>query len=25
MLRDPNAALPHFPMVLHRGGWPDGS
>jgi hypothetical protein len=25
LLRDPNAALPHFPMVLHRGGWPDGS
>jgi len=25
MLRDPNAALPHFPMVLHRGGWPDGN
>ena len=24
-LRDPKAALPHFPMVLHRGGWPDGS
>ena len=19
------ATLPHFPMVLHRGGWPDGS
>jgi DNA-binding MarR family transcriptional regulator len=25
MLRDPGAALPHYPMVLHRGGWPDGS
>jgi DNA-binding MarR family transcriptional regulator len=25
MQRDPNAALPHFPMILHRGGWPDGS
>ena len=22
---DPRAALPHYPMVLHRGGWPDGS
>jgi hypothetical protein len=21
----PRAALPHYPMVLHRGGWPDGS
>ena len=21
----PPAALPHFPMVLHRGGFPDGS
>jgi hypothetical protein len=25
MLEDPPAALPHHPMVLHRGGWPDGS
>jgi DNA-binding MarR family transcriptional regulator len=25
ILRDPSAALPHYPMVLHRGGWPDGS
>lgn len=25
VLRDPTAALPHYPMVLHRGGWPDGS
>ena len=25
MLNDPGAALPHYPMVLHRGGWPDGS
>jgi DNA-binding MarR family transcriptional regulator len=25
MQRDPAAALPHHPMVLHRGGWPDGS
>lgn len=25
MLRDPSAALPRHPMVLHRGGWPDGS
>ena len=22
---DPGAALPHHPMVLHRGGFPDGS
>jgi DNA-binding MarR family transcriptional regulator len=22
---DPAASLPHFPMVLHRGGYPDGS
>ena len=22
---DPRAALPRSPMVLHRGGWPDGS
>ena len=25
VLNDPAAALPHYPMVLHRGGWPDGS
>jgi DNA-binding MarR family transcriptional regulator len=25
VLDDPGAALPHHPMVLHRGGWPDGS
>jgi hypothetical protein len=25
MLRDPHGALPRYPMVLHRGGWPDGS
>jgi DNA-binding MarR family transcriptional regulator len=25
LLRDPGAALPHYPMVLHRGGFPDGS
>ena len=25
MLRDPVAALPRHPMVLHRGGYPDGS
>jgi DNA-binding MarR family transcriptional regulator len=25
MQRDPARALPHQPMVLHRGGWPDGS
>jgi hypothetical protein len=25
LLADPAAALPWHPMVLHRGGWPDGS
>jgi len=25
MICDPAGALPHHPMVLHRGGWPDGS
>ena len=25
MLADPSRALPAYPMVLHRGGWPDGS
>jgi hypothetical protein len=25
ILDDPTAALPWQPMVLHRGGWPDGS
>lgn len=25
LLADPIAALPWHPMVLHRGGWPDGS
>ncbi len=25
MLEDPTGILPHYPMVLHRGGWPDGS
>ena len=25
LLADPRGALPHSPMVLHRGGWPDGS
>ena len=25
MVENPRAALPHYPMVLHRGGWPDGS
>jgi hypothetical protein len=25
VLADPRAALPHYPMVLHRGGYPDGS
>lgn len=24
-IRDPGRALPHFPVVLHRGGWPDGA
>jgi DNA-binding MarR family transcriptional regulator len=24
-LADPRGRLPHHPMVLHRGGWPDGS
>ena len=25
MLEEPTGALPHYPMVLPRGGWPDGS
>jgi hypothetical protein len=25
VLTDPTAALPWHPMVLHRGGWPDGA
>ena len=25
VLADPRRHLPHYPMVLHRGGWPDGS
>jgi hypothetical protein len=25
LIADPRAALPHYPLVLHRGGWPDGS
>ena len=25
VLADPRGMLPHYPMVLHRGGWPDGS
>jgi hypothetical protein len=25
LLSDPRGRLPHCPMVLHRGGWPDGS
>jgi hypothetical protein len=25
MIEDPRAYLPHYPMVLQRGGWPDGS
>jgi len=25
LLEDPQATLPHYPLVLHRGGWPDGS
>jgi DNA-binding MarR family transcriptional regulator len=24
MLADPQRGLPRYPMVLHRGGWPDG-
>jgi DNA-binding MarR family transcriptional regulator len=24
-MREPRSALPHHPMVLHRGGFPDGS
>jgi DNA-binding MarR family transcriptional regulator len=24
-IKDPTGSLPHFPMVLHRGGYPDGS
>ena len=24
VIADPAGTLPHFPMVLHRGGWPDG-
>lgn len=24
-IKSPSDALPHYPMVLHRGGWPDGS
>jgi DNA-binding MarR family transcriptional regulator len=24
-IESPSNALPHYPMVLHRGGWPDGS
>ena len=24
-IASPSDALPHHPMVLHRGGWPDGS
>ena len=24
-LQNPHHALPRYPMVLHRGGWPDGS
>lgn len=24
VIDDPAAGLPHSPMVLHRGGWPDG-
>lgn len=24
-MRDPRSALPHHPMILHRGGFPDGS
>jgi methyltransferase (TIGR00027 family) len=25
MIADPAATLPHYPMVTHRGGYPDGS
>ena len=25
LLANPTAALPWHPMVLHRGGWPDGA
>jgi hypothetical protein len=25
VIDDPSGRLPHYPMVLHRGGWPDGS
>jgi hypothetical protein len=25
VIADPTGRLPHYPMVLHRGGWPDGS
>ena len=25
VIEDPLGRLPHYPMVLHRGGWPDGS
>jgi len=25
MISDPATALPHYPMVSHRGGFPDGS
>jgi DNA-binding MarR family transcriptional regulator len=25
MIKDPSLGLPQYPMVLHRGGWPDGS
>ena len=25
MIADPAGALPHYPMVTHRGGYPDGS
>ena len=25
MINDPWGSLPHYPMVLHRGGYPDGS
>ena len=25
LLEDPRTTLPHYPLVLHRGGWPDGS
>ena len=25
VIADPTGRLPHYPIVLHRGGWPDGA